>query len=89
MGKVRFGQPSLGYRGRTFDYCRKTLVAISLTSSTAAIEFKGFFTQEFVVYERDFFYWTPHTIPAVSADILTNSWVEKLKSAAGAKLENG
>ena len=40
---------------------------------------KGFFTQEFVVYERDFFYWTPHSIPAVSADILTNSWVEKLK----------
>ena len=22
---------------------------------------KGFFTQEFVVYERDFFYWTPHS----------------------------
>ena len=42
-------------------------------------QLKGFFTQEFVVYERDFFYWTPHSIPAVSADILANSWVKKTK----------
>ena len=26
MGKVRFGQASLGYHRRTFDYRRKTLV---------------------------------------------------------------
>ena len=31
------------------------------------------------IFSVDFFYWTPHSIPAVSADILTNSWVKKTK----------